>query len=44
MPPGPGLTAMNDRIVVAGGCLSFVSAPGRGTVVIGTIPVGRTEA
>jgi signal transduction histidine kinase len=44
IPPGPGLTAMNDRIVVAGGCLSFVSAPGKGTIVTGTIPVGRTEA
>jgi signal transduction histidine kinase len=44
IPPGPGLTAMNDRVVVAGGCLTFVSAPGRGTVVTGTIPVGRTGA
>ena len=36
---GAGLTTMNDRMIVAGGCLSVIVAPDHGVVVVGTIPV-----
>jgi len=39
IPSGSGLTTMNDRVVLAGGHLSVLSAPGRGAMVAGTIPV-----
>ena len=35
-----GLTMMSDRIDVLGGALSVTSAPGSGTTVRGTVPVG----
>lgn len=41
IPSGSGLTTMNDRVVLAGGRLSILSAPGRGAIVAGTIPVSR---
>ena len=39
---GVGLTSMNDRLAAVGGELHVVSAPGRGTRVIGRIPLDRT--
>jgi signal transduction histidine kinase len=36
--PGVGFTSMHDRLAAVGGELTIVSAPGRGTRVIGTIP------
>jgi signal transduction histidine kinase len=44
IPRGSGLTTMNDRVVLAGGCLSVISAPGRGAMVVGTVPVNREQA
>ena len=41
IPSGSGLTMMNDRVVLANGCLSVISARGRGAMVVGTIPVNR---
>jgi signal transduction histidine kinase len=41
IPSGSGLTTMHDRVVLANGCLSVISARGRGAVVVGTIPVSR---
>jgi len=43
IPSGSGLTTMNDRVVLAGGHLSVLSAPGRGAMVAGTIPVNRGQ-
>ncbi|HXD58195.1 MAG TPA: histidine kinase [Thermoleophilaceae bacterium] len=40
---GSGLQNMRDRIVSLGGRLTVESEPGRGTVVIGTIPVGLAQ-
>jgi signal transduction histidine kinase len=37
--PGSGLTNMRDRLEAIGGCLSVTSAPGRGTVVDGRVPL-----
>ena len=37
---GDGLMNMRDRIAAVGGRLEIRSAPGSGTVVVGTIPVG----
>jgi signal transduction histidine kinase len=36
---GDGLTNMRDRLAAIGGELEIRSAPGRGTVVAGTIPL-----
>ena len=41
-PRGAGLTNMRDRVGAVGGTLEIASAPGRGTHVIGTIPVNRS--
>ena len=38
--PGDGLMNMRDRMASVGGELEIQSAPGSGTTVIGTIPVG----
>jgi signal transduction histidine kinase len=38
LPPGAGLTNMSDRLAAVGGLLTISSAPGRGTVVRGSIP------
>jgi signal transduction histidine kinase len=38
--PGDGLMNMSDRMAAVGGELEIRSAPGSGTTVIGTIPVG----
>jgi signal transduction histidine kinase len=37
-PPGAGLTNMRDRLAAVGGELTYLSAPGKGTRVIGTLP------
>ncbi|MGH2824188.1 MAG: sensor histidine kinase [Thermoleophilaceae bacterium] len=42
-PPGAGLTNMRDRLVAVGGRLTISSAPGRGTVVEGSVPLGGSE-
>ena len=39
---GFGLTSMHDRLAAVGGELHVVSAPGRGTRVIGRIPLDRS--
>jgi signal transduction histidine kinase len=43
-PKGSGLQNMADRIGALGGSLTIRSRPGAGTVVMGTIPVGRIAA
>jgi signal transduction histidine kinase len=40
---GTGLRGISDRLGVLAGTLSIASAPGQGTRVIGTIPIGRDE-
>jgi PAS domain S-box-containing protein len=42
-PGGSGLHHMRDRMVALGGRLTIESLPGRGTRVIGTIPVGFAQ-
>jgi signal transduction histidine kinase len=42
-PGGSGLQNMRDRIASLGGRLNVESEPGRGTRVIGTIPVGLAQ-
>ena len=37
--PGAGLTNMHDRLAAVGGELTVDSAPGRGTRIIGTVPL-----
>jgi signal transduction histidine kinase len=37
--PGVGFTSMQDRLAAVGGELAIISSPGRGTRVIGRIPV-----
>ena len=37
---GAGFTNMNDRVGAIGGSLRVESAPGKGTKVSGTVPVG----
>jgi signal transduction histidine kinase len=39
--PGAGLTNMRDRLVAIGGELTITSAPGRGAVVRGSVPITR---
>ena len=43
IPSDSSLATMNDRVVLAGGQLSVISARGRGAIVAGTIPVGRGQ-
>jgi signal transduction histidine kinase len=38
--PGHGLVNMRDRVVSLGGDLVVLSAPGQGTRVVGTVPLG----
>jgi PAS domain S-box-containing protein len=40
---GAGLENMRDRIVALGGHLSVASAPGEGTLVSGTVPIGLAQ-
>jgi signal transduction histidine kinase len=42
-PPGSGITNMQDRVDALGGSLRVRSAPGQGTTVTGSIPVGGRE-
>ena len=39
---GAGLTNMRDRLGAAGGTLRIESAPGAGTHVVGTVPIGAS--
>ena len=39
-PTGSGLTNMTDRIDALGGTLELTSAPGKGTKVTGSLPIG----
>ena len=41
--PGSGLTNMTDRIEALGGTVEVSSSPGRGTTVIGKVPVRALE-
>jgi signal transduction histidine kinase len=41
---GAGFTNMNDRLGAIGGTLRVESAPGRGTKILGTIPLAETAA
>jgi len=43
IPSDSGLATINDRVVLAGGQLSVISAPGRGATVVGTIPTSREQ-
>jgi two-component system, NarL family, sensor kinase len=36
---GMGLRSMSDRVEAVGGSLEVTSTPGRGTAVVGTIPL-----
>jgi signal transduction histidine kinase len=40
---GAGLQNMSDRVEALGGALSVVSAPGKGTTVIGSLPLPPTD-
>jgi signal transduction histidine kinase len=40
---GAGMTNMRDRMTAVGGRLTITSAPGGGTIVEGSIPLGRRE-
>jgi signal transduction histidine kinase len=40
---GAGLQNMSDRVEALGGVLSIVSAPGRGTTVIASLPLPSTD-
>jgi signal transduction histidine kinase len=42
--PGLGLRGIQDRVVSLGGTLQIVSAPGRGTKLLATIPVETDDA
>jgi signal transduction histidine kinase len=44
VPAGSGLTNMRDRLGAVAGTLDVVSAPGAGTVVVGSIPCGPEQA
>ncbi len=39
---GSGIQGMTDRVEAIGGTLEIQTAPGRGTVVTGRVPLGRT--
>ena len=39
---GDGLIGMRDRIGAVGGTVEITSAPGRGTTVRGTVPLGES--
>jgi signal transduction histidine kinase len=39
--PGAGLESMADRIGAVGGALSVTSTPGRGTTIVGRVPIRR---
>jgi signal transduction histidine kinase len=41
---GAGFTNMNDRLGAIGGTLRVESAPGRGTMILGTIPLAEKAA
>jgi signal transduction histidine kinase len=41
---GAGLTNMRDRLGAVGGTITVQSAPGRGTNLSGTVPVGAEPA
>jgi len=41
---GTGLEGMSDRVEAVGGSLLVESALGAGTTVIGTVPIGSTQA
>ena len=41
---GAGTTNMHDRLSALGGDLDISSAPGRGTTVVGRVPVGAERA
>jgi signal transduction histidine kinase len=41
---GAGFTNMNDRLGAIGGTLRVESAPGRGTKILGTIPLAERVA
>jgi signal transduction histidine kinase len=40
--PGAGLQNMADRLDALGGALTITAAPGRGTIVTGTLPAVTT--
>ncbi len=42
--PGVGFTSMRDRVAAVSGDLAVVSSPGRGTRVVGRIPLGGPAA
>jgi signal transduction histidine kinase len=41
VPPGVGLTGVQDRISSVGGRIEITAAPGRGTTVTGVVPWPR---
>lgn len=44
VPPGSGLTHIQDRLTFAGGLAAVETAPGRGTRIRGSVPVRATGA